>query len=614
MKHRRFLSNEKTYKKEITRERIMYMINREKTKQLISIVCTLTLLGGTFLMSSCNTKSANSGSSGNSGNELTGVADEKELTAVRDGLKVESELKGFGELSKMELYVNGIRSAKNTVLKPQDNKKIYYSGEQIRVVNYADGYRMDMPAGWKPDFSMSSLRCRYGDASTQLIISRETPLYPDMDKYLSECLNRYILNEDYRKNNNVTLLGDVTTKTIDKFTAQIIKLKLEDMPEGSLVYYTYVTLYNTTNRVYRLMFKSSSDQDFVTVADSFVGMVPQGACIDTKTYPLTLNPKWDEKTKQYYNYLQNSNQVDWGLFTSKIESTGIRLTIPRMEEKLGYKFPVISQYVHLGWDKQIGIDFPRKFADTVDSQGKILQLTYQFTTNNNVDLTAYTPSLDVYRGKMDDVLRNFAQQIKDYGKPVLFRLNNEMNTDWTSYCAMANLDDPDIFVQNWVRMYNIFQEVGATNTIWIFNAFDGNYPGNKWNNWRCYFPPVECVQLLGITGYNSGTFYSFESWREFEPIYDNIEAEYKPYFKDWPWIISEFGSSGIGGDKAAWIKSMFDCFEKKKYSNIKVAVWFNAADYDAETNQVCRSFWLDETEESLAAFRDGLQRTQVKKQ
>jgi hypothetical protein len=55
---------------------------------------------------------------------------------------------------------------------------------------------------------------------------------------------------------------------------------------------------------------------------------------------------------------------------------------------------------------------------------------------------------------------------------------------------------------------------------------------------------------------------------------------------------------------------MFDCFEQGKYSNIKAAVWFNAADYDAATGKVSRSFWIDETPESLQAFKEGLARTQ----
>lgn len=581
------------------------MINWRKIQKLVSVVCTLALLSGTVMLTACNPKS------GISSSESASAPDESKLTAVRPGLVVDTETAGFGELSKMELYVNGVRSIKDTMLKPQDNKKLYYSGDKIRLINYTDGYSLDMPSTWKPDFSMSSLKCQYSDANTEMEISLEKPIYEDMETYLEECSNKFILNEDYLKNNKVTLLEEVKTIEIDKFKVQVIKLKIEDMPEKGLAYYTYATLYNTSNRIYRLMFKSNTSEDFITsVVKTFVGKIPQGASVDTKTYPLTPNENWDTATKAYFSYLQNSKKVDWGLFTSKIESTGIKLTIPRMEEQIDYKFPIISQYVHIGSGSTLGIDFPRVFADKLNDQGKVLQLSYQFTTNNNMDMTAYTPTLDIYRGKMDDVLRKFAQQVKDYGKPVLFRLNNEMNTDWTSYCGLTNMNDPDIYVANWVRMYNIFKEVGVTNTIWIFNANDGTFPGTKWNNWRCFFPPVENVQMLGITGYNAAVDSNAGGWREFEEIYTEIENDNKPYFSEWPWIISEFGCSGAAADKALWIKNMFDCFEQGKFSNIKAAVWFSAADYDPETNKVTKAFWLDETAETTAAFRDGLNRTQ----
>ena len=61
-------------------------------------------------------------------------------------------------------------------------------------------------------------------------------------------------------------------------------------------------------------------------------------------------------------------------------------------------------------------------------------------------------------GRYELALRDLAQRIKAYGKPVLFRLNNEMNTDWTSYCGMMTLNDPDIFQATWRYLYNFFIE------------------------------------------------------------------------------------------------------------------------------------------------------------
>ena len=113
-----------------------------------------------------------------------------------------------------------------------------------------------------------------------------------------------------------------------------------------------------------------------------------------------------------------------------------------------------------------------------------------------------------------------------------------------------------------------------------------------------------------MTGYNTGTYYhdvTGEIWRSFPEIYDAIENEYTPYFSGFSWIITEYASSSYGGDKAAWITEMFDCFDD--YPNIKVAVWFDAADYDYRPGKegiAGRPYWLAETEETLNAYKEGM--------
>lgn len=131
-------------------------------------------------------------------------------------------------------------------------------------------------------------------------------------------------------------------------------------------------------------------------------------------------------------------------------------------------------------------------------------------------------------------------------------------------------------------------------------------PPDRWNDAINYYPGEGYAQLIGVTGYNNGTYYTQwgEQWREFDAIYDHIQSLYGEVFGAFPWIITEFSSSSVGGDKAAWIDNMFAAIGN--YPNIKIAVWFSSADWDTEGN-VARPYWLDETPETLDAFRRGLQ-------
>ena len=66
-------------------------------------------------------------------------------------------------------------------------------------------------------------------------------------------------------------------------------------------------------------------------------------------------------------------------------------------------------------------------------------------------------------------------------------------------------------------------------------------------------------------------------------------------------MISEFACSGYGGDKGAWIRDMME--KIKRYSRIKVMVWWNGIDWDGEIP--ARTYALTE-EDAVSAFQEGL--------
>ncbi len=554
---------------------------------------------------------------------------EEELTAVRENLIKYTELKGFGDVEKMEFYENGVRTKSDEYWQVKDNKKIYWSGDIKRVVNYTDGYILDIPNTWKPDYSMSSMRVRYDTEEVSLIASREDDAiayHGSLEVYM-DSLYLYLKNEDFQKNNGITVVADVEKSTISEdWTMEVYKVKLEDCPAGTKCYYTYVDYYNDLGETVHMMFKAIDDRDFSDVYNSFQGIYQKGAPVDTRLYPCMDNPNWSDETKDYYHALKEQEHVDWGLFSYKLQTTGIEINIPVLEKKFDYTFPVISEYIHYGSKENINDElkvgeFPLDFANEMDADGRMMQITYQYTVNNNMDLTFQNPILDIYRGtdEAKATITQFAQGAAEYGKPFFFRLNNEMNTDWTSYCGMANMLDPDIFVDTWVALYDVFTETGANQyAMWIFNGFDKSYPPYNWCNYQCYMPKSEYIDLIGLTGYNMGSNpdTGYGSWSTFPELYDGISAEYTPHFAEWPWIISEFGCvarddvEGQGPDaKAAWITEMFDCFEQNKYPNIKVAVWFNANDYTPE-GKVSNELVLDTDKVITDAFAEGLARTQ----
>ena len=581
----------------------------------ISLALTLAMTVG--MLSSCG-GGGQKEPENNPYSSVKEVGTEAELTAVRESLVKATETKGLGDIAKLELYENGVRTASEDYVQVKDNKKIYWSGDIKRVVNYPDGYMIDIPQTWVPDFSLSTMRVRYDSDEATLIASREDGLigsyYPTAQAYL-DAVYLYADNKDFQKNNDVSVLEARHIIDInEQWKAQVYRLKLENCPEDVKDHYTYVDYYNEVGDAYHFMFKAVDDRDFADVYMSFQSFYDKGAAVNTVLYPCENNPHWAQETIDYYQKAREQSHVDWGIFSANLANTGWKVTIPMLEKRLDYTFPIISQYCHFSVEGKPS-EFPLDFCNKVTADGdRMMQISYQYTDNNNMDLTWYSPSLDIYR-RTDEAmatLRTFAEGAAQLDQPFFFRLNNEMSTDWTSYCAMANMLDPDIFIDTWIALYDLFTETGANEyAMWVFNSQDHSYPPYNWCNYRLYMPQANYIDWIGLTAYNFGTD---SSWSSYEQLYDYVHSEYEPLYGDWPWIISEFGCSDEStlpeheGRRAQWVTDMFDVIASGKYPQIKVAVWFNANDYDGSGN-VVHGIVMQTDHDLLAAFKEGLEKT-----
>ncbi len=530
--------------------------------------------------------------------------------ASNQALILENEVVGLSEIKETLLYEDNSIVAREKINPLKDNKKVYITENTLRLVNYTDGYMTDFPRNFEFDFSKSPLYTKGGNKSFDVTISKERSPYEDVDEYLAYYLNRFILNESYQNANRISV-SEANISTKNGYDAQIIRAVINEAGDAVFDGYAYVLIKTGTKEFYRLMFRYDTalygfDEILDTAINSFSTFEPFGEAVYDVRFEPEIPGYWSSETKELYKKIADSDKIRWGIFTENIYQEGIEQKVPQIEEKSAYTFPVILSYMQHTWD------FPTEFMKKNYDDGKLVELTYQITSDNNQDLFGYTPNIDIYRGIKDEEIRKFARDAKEFGHPFLFRLNNEMNSDWTSYSGIINMSDPEIYISNWRRFYDIFKEEGVNNAIWIFNSNDNDYPPCKWNNFLAYYPGDDYVQMIGLTGYNTGTYYehvSGEIWREFETIYDDLQAKYEPFFSEFPWIITEFGSSSVGGDKVKWIDDMFACINK--YPNIKIAVWFSCADYDTReefNGAVARPYWLDETDETLNAFAKGVKK------
>ncbi len=598
--------------------------------------------------------------------KVSGYSDPVQLTrsgdsleAVRPALVNNAEAEGLSTLTGMELYVNGTRTTDSAIKPSKDNKKIYNTRLYRRVVNYTDGYQMDIPFDWQEDYSLAALRTRYTNAHYTLNVSRETKNpygnnASGWETYLTEWINRHIANTTFLSNNNLSYTRNpvTTTTLVDGFEVMLYDIVINDNANIDQPYYSIAIVRPQTSYVNFYLFVLKSDARTSTVMEkllrSFKTVTMSGTAVNSQgQYELTVPANWNAETKAYFNKLQTQETTDWGFFSASMvpksdssystQNKKIKDEYDRISGAVNYDYDIMPTYTHLQYGSSYN-QFPTDMANTYAGgngfNGKpVLQFTYQFTSNNNVDLAAYTPMYDILRGKHDAQFRKLARDIKAYKHPVLFRLNNEMNTDWTSYCGMVTLLDPDIFIETWRHLYEIFEQEGVDNCIWIFNPVTTTTPYCSWGEDLCYMPGAEYVHSLGLTNYEMGNNATLTP---FKTLYTRAYAKVADHFEAHPWIISEF-AAGAGGEKmfdwnidqwidttlgrngarqATWVTEMFDCLNNKDLSvntfckNIKGAVWFSVNDSTKINNKnyVVNYLALDEARaDTLAAFKEGLQ-------
>lgn len=510
---------------------------------------------------------------------------------------IEQEEKGLTGAITETAYLNGEITDKRVPAAGQDGKKVLHWEKGSRLVDYANGFLADFSADAQFDFSRSALWVQVIEGDLTIKISREYSTEPDSREYCKWYFDRFMTDPVHLEENGLFLTHEPEDGAGGSYWFSV----------GGQEQYAYAFVPTNSRIFYRILFRYPEDSPAIEqrmdqLLNSFRWFKPEGKATYTKQHHLQIPQEWSEETKEVFQSILDTDSIYWGIFADQMLTRGTDTIIPQLEEKLGYDFPVVLYYL------PYGDAFPVEFMEQNYQKGKVVELTCQLSGYSNEKLYGFTPQLAAYRGLEDETIREMAWGAKKFGHPFLFRLNNEMNSDWTNYSGVTVLEDPDIYVEVWRRFYRIFQEEGVTNAIWIFNPNDRDYPPANWNHFMAYYPGDEYVQLIGITGYNTGTYYKEtknETWREFREIYDRLEDRMQPYFLEFPWMITEFSSSSIGGDKARWMRRMFD--QIGEYPNIKLAVWFHFADFDPEHPQtVARPYWLDETEETLDAAKKGL--------
>lgn len=178
-------------------------------------------------------------------------------------------------------------------------------------------------------------------------------------------------------------------------------------------------------------------------------------------------------------------------------------------------------------------------------------------------------------GDHDRFIRAWARDVAAYRGPVMLRLMHEMNGNWYPWGVLTNGNTPADYVRAWRRVHRIFEEAGAYNVSWIWSINNLERIEGEDHSVDAYYPGDRYVDWVSTSGFNWGGAHSWSSWRTADPLYRDTYRVLSRHGK--PIMISEIGTTGIGGDPRAWIRQTFRTL-REDYPRLRAVLWYDDVD------------------------------------
>lgn len=301
------------------------------------------------------------------------------------------------------------------------------------------------------------------------------------------------------------------------------------------------------------------------------------AARSTPTRTPTPSPKPTVATSQ-------TSKIYLGFALEPLSSSEITAT----KTEIKSDFSILMGYKQWGHASYPDIDLD--YLNTFKSNGKTPFITWEpWIPGNGVSQPTYQLK-KIASGNFDSYILKSAKYIKDFNSPLFLRFGHEMNGNWYPWGGTVNGNSAKDYIDAYRHIHELFRQQGVKNVTWVFSPDSTSFPTIKGNDLTDYYPGDSYVDWIGLDGYNWGTTRAGKTWQPFASVFSNAYTKMLRYNK--PLMVAETSSTEQGGDKAQWIKEMFNSLAS--YPKIKAVIWFNI---NKETNWA-----LDSSSSSLNQF------------
>jgi len=213
--------------------------------------------------------------------------------------------------------------------------------------------------------------------------------------------------------------------------------------------------------------------------------------------------------------------------------------------------------------------FSPKTADAIRARGAMPMISWEPSAGPVEDRRWSLRS--IIDGSHDPYIRRWVRDVAAWGQILYVRPMYEMNGWWAPWCAFANGNSPREFVAAWRHIVDLARAAGATNIRWVWSPnVDNDGLGTPFAE---VFPGDDYVDWVALDGFNRGTSWSTTRWQTMVDIF-SVSIEHVRALSEKPLMIGETGSSEVGGDKAAWIRTSLARIPTD-LPDIRALVWFS---------------------------------------
>lgn len=257
------------------------------------------------------------------------------------------------------------------------------------------------------------------------------------------------------------------------------------------------------------------------------------------------------------------------------------------------------------WDEGYRADLVTK-AWSRDALPVITWMPVQAGSGNTYSLTS------IIDGKWDKYLRRYAGSVVRADLPVALRLMHEMNTGgypWAAGRTEWN-NSPEKYVAAWRHIWEIFDEVGATDDViwlWAPNRVDNLKPGSAGASRPAdSYPGDKYVDWVGASVYlrQSATGATFDA--SFGRTMSALAAiTDKPVFvAETAAIQTAADGSDVSALKAQWTANLLSTVAQRQ--DIVGVTWFNNPTSVDAGDPMDADWRFDSSVAALTAFRKGV--------